>query len=202
MNIAVLASGRGSNFQAIIDGIRDGKIKNSEIVVMITDNREAKAIERARKNNIPVEFVDYREGREAAEIRIKKVLDRYKTDLVVLAGFMRVIKTKELLDRYRNKMINIHPAILPAFKGMHAQRQAFEYGVKVSGCTVHFVDETLDGGPIIEQTCVYIGDCKTAEEVEERILKEEHKLYVKVVGMFAEGKFKVEGRRAEYEKSI
>jgi len=195
MNIAVLASGRGSNFQAIIDGIKEGKIKNSRIVVLITDNKEAKAIERAKENNIPVEFVDYKNGREEAERRIKEILDRYKTDLVVLAGFMRIIKTKELLEGYRWRMINIHPALLPAFKGMHAQRQAFEHGVKVSGCTVHFVDESLDDGPIIDQTCVYIGDCKTAEEVEERILKEEHKLYVKVVGMFAEGKFKVEGRR-------
>ncbi|MGB9719222.1 MAG: phosphoribosylglycinamide formyltransferase [Candidatus Anstonellales archaeon] len=201
MNIGVLASGRGSNFQAIIDGIGDGRIKNSKIVVLITDNKEAKAIERAKKNNIPVEFVDYREGREAAERRIKEILDQYRVDLVCLAGFMRIIKTKELLEGYRNKMINIHPALLPSFTGMHAQAQAFEHGVKVSGCTVHFVDESLDGGPIIEQTCVYIGDCKTVQEVEERILKEEHKLYVKVVGMFAEGKFKIEGRRVRYQKA-
>ncbi|MEM4335602.1 MAG: phosphoribosylglycinamide formyltransferase [Candidatus Anstonellales archaeon] len=201
MNIAVLASGRGSNFQAIIDGIKDGRIKNSKIVVLITDNKEAKAVERAKANNIPVEFVDYREGREVAERRIKELLDRYKSDLVCLAGFMRIIKTKELLEGYRNKIINIHPALLPSFTGMHAQKKAFEHGVKVSGCTVHFVDESLDGGPIIDQACVYIGDCKSAEEVEERILKEEHKLYVKVVGMFAEGKFKIEGRRVIYQKA-
>jgi len=200
MNIAVLASGRGSNFQAIIDGIKEGRIKNSKIVVLVTDNKEARAVERAKENNIPVEFVDYKEGREAAEKKIKEILDRYKTDLVVLAGFMRIIKTKDLLEGYRNRIINIHPALLPAFKGMHAQRQAFEHGVKVSGCTVHFVDETLDGGPIIEQTCVYIGDCTTPEEVEEKILKEEHKLYVKVVGMFSEGRFKIEGRRVIYQK--
>ena len=201
MNIAVLASGRGSNFQAIIDGVKDGRIKNSRIVVLIVDNKEAKAIERATSNNIPVELVGYSGGRESAEAEIKKILDRYKTDLVCLAGFMRVIKTKELLDGYKNRIINIHPALLPSFRGMHAQKQAFEYGVKVSGCTVHFVDASLDGGPIIEQTCVYIGDCKTVEEVEERILMEEHKLYVKVVGMFAEGEFKIKGRRVIYQKA-
>lgn len=199
IKIGVLASGRGSNFQAIIDGIREGEI-DGKVVVLVTDNPEAKAIERARENGIPAEIVERKKfgAREEMDRRIAEILKEKKVDLVVLAGYMRII-SKELLEPFRNRMINIHPALLPSFPGLDAQKQAFEHGVKVSGCTVHFVDEGTDTGPIIEQTPVYIGDCKDAHEVADRILPYEHRTMRKVVANFSKGKYIVEGRRVRYE---
>lgn len=199
LKIGVLASGRGSNFQAIIDGINNKEI-DGRIVVLITDNPSAMAIERAKNNNIPVSIVERKNFsiREEMDIEIKRILDKNNVDLIVLAGYMRILRAKELLDSYRWKIINIHPALLPSFRGEQAQKQAFEHGVKVSGVTIHFVDETLDGGPIIYQEPVYIGDCESAEEVSERILKREHKALKKVVSSFAKGRYIVEGKKVKF----
>jgi phosphoribosylglycinamide formyltransferase 1 len=200
IRIAVLASGRGSNFQSIIDGVKEGEI-NGKIVVLISDKSDAYALTRAKENGIPTEVVlkkDFK-TREEMDLRIKEILDANKVDLVVLAGYMRIL-TPALLHPYRHRIINIHPALLPLYPGVDAQKQAFEHGAKVSGCTVHFVDEGTDTGPIIEQTKVDISDCKDAHEVAEKILPFEHKTLREVVANFSKGKYVVEGRKVHYEK--
>jgi len=201
VKIAVLASGRGSNFKAIIDAIKAGKC-DAEIRVLITNNPEAFAINIAKENRIPVKVVEPKSfpNRDAMDVQIKDLLDNYEADLVVLAGYMLLVRGKKLLDAYRDRMINIHPALLPSFPGANAQKQAFEHGAKVSGVTIHFVDEKLDAGPIIYQEAVDIGDCKTPDEVSFKILKVEHAAYAKVVDSFSKGHYVVEGRRATYIK--
>jgi len=201
VKIAVLASGRGSNFQALIDAIKAGRC-NADIRILITNKPDAKAIGRAKENGIPVEIVDPKayETRERFDERIKELLDKYGIELVVLAGYMLLLKGKKLLDAYKNRIINIHPALLPSFPGVDAQKQAFDYGVKVSGITIHFVDEHLDAGPIIYQEAVDISGCKSAQETANRILETEHAAYPKIVDSFAKGKYIVEGRRAIYQK--
>ncbi len=200
INIAVLASGRGSNFQAILDAI-DNSTCNAQVKVLITNNPNAEAIKRAKAKKIPVEIVEKKKfkAREEMDEKIYELLDNYDVELVVLAGYMLVLKGKKLLEKYRHKIINIHPALLPAFPGLDAQKQAFDYGCKVSGVTVHFVDESLDGGPIIHQEAVEIFDCNSPEEVSEKILKKEHEVYPKVIDMFAKGKFIVNKRRILYK---
>ncbi|MFA6489827.1 MAG: phosphoribosylglycinamide formyltransferase [Candidatus Micrarchaeia archaeon] len=187
--IAVLASGRGSDFQSIIDAKKRGEI-DIEIAGLITDNLEAKAIERAKENNIPA-FVIVHSSREELDSGIKKKLDELAPDLVVLAGYMKIIKSKELFSSYAGRIINIHPSLLPKYPGAHAQKDAFDAGEKVSGYTVHFVDETLDGGKIILQEKVDISACKTWEEASLAILEREHIGLPKVVGMFAKGEIKL-----------
>jgi len=201
ISIAVLASGRGSNFQSIIDGIKTGEV-DAEIKVLITDNPEAKAIERAKENNVPVEVVERKifKTKEEMDLNIKEILDKYEVELVVLAGYMRILKGKELFEAYRNRIINIHPSLLPAFIGTtDAQKEAFEYGVKISGLTIHFVDETVDAGPIIYQEAVDISDCKSADEVSQKILEQEHQVYKKIVDLFSKGKYVIEGKKVRYE---
>lgn len=197
--IAVLASGRGSNFQAIINAVKKGEC-DAEIKVLITDNPEAKAIARAEKENILFRVVEKSKfpERETFDNEIKKILDRFSIDLVVLAGYMRVLKSGELLETYKNRIINIHPSLLPSFPGVAAQRQAFEYGVRISGVTVHFVDQSLDGGPIIHQEAVDISDCSSPSEVSEKILEAEHRVYPMVVDSFSKGRYIVEKRRVRY----
>ena len=199
ISIAVLASGRGSNFKAMLNGIRKGEV-NAEIKVLVTNNPQAGAIKIAKRNNIPVEIIEIEKfsDREQFDLEIKKKLDSCHVDLVVLAGYMLLIKSKELLSAYRYHIINIHPSLLPAFQGLNAQKQAFEYGVKISGLTIHFLDEELDHGPIIYQEAVDISDCNSAEEVAEKILKREHKAYKKVIYSFSKGKYIIEGRRAKF----
>ncbi len=198
--IAVLASERGSNFQAILDAIDRGECA-AEVKVLITDNPEAKAIDRAKSKNIPVEIIDKKAvpDREQFDLEIKKKLDEYGVQLVVLAGYMRIIKSKELLDAYKYKIINIHPSLLPAFKGStHAQHDAFKQGCKMSGLTIHFVTDDIDGGPILYQEAVEISDCKTGDEVADTIIKIEHEAYPQVVDSFARGKYEIQGRRVIY----
>ena len=199
ISIAVLASGRGSNFHAIINGIKKGEV-SAEIKVLLTNNPDAGAIKIAKRNNIPVEVVEKEKfpDREQFDLEIKKKLDGYDVELVVLAGYMLLIKSKTLLDAYRNRIINIHPALLPAFPGLEAQKQAFEYGVHVSGVTIHFVDESLDHVPIIHQEAVDISDCKTTDEAAKKILKKEHGTYKKVIDSFSRGKYVIEGRKAKF----
>ncbi len=194
-NIAVLVSGRGSNLQSIIDNIETGYIKNARISVVISDVGDAYALERAQNHGIADVFIDPSDypNKQDYEKDILEVLKDNDVDLILLAGYMRIVG-KNLIAAYKNKIINIHPALLPSFKGLHAQQQAFEYGVKVSGCTVHFVDEGMDTGPIIIQKCVPVLDTDTADDLSARILEQEHKVYPEAVKLFVEGKLKVEGR--------
>lgn len=194
VKIAVLVSGRGSNLQAIIDSIENGYIKNAAVNVVISNKADAYALERARKHGISAVFLDPR-GLDRAEYdrEILKVLRQYETDLLLLAGYFRLLGDG-IIEAYGHRILNIHPSLLPAFKGLHAQKQAFEYGVKVAGCTVHFVDEGLDSGPIIIQKCVPVFPEDTEETLTDRILEQEHIIYPEAVRLFVEGKLKVEGR--------
>lgn len=199
ISVAVLASGRGSNFKAIKEAIAAGRC-NAGIKVLITNKPDAPAIGIAKRYGIPVELVERKKfkSREEMDEKIKELLDRYGVGLVVLAGYMLVLKSKKLLEAYKNKIINIHPALLPSFPGEDAQKQAFDYGVKLSGVTIHLVDESLDAGPILYQEAVDISGCKTAEEAADKILKVEHTAYAKVVDSFSRGHYVVEGRRARF----
>ncbi len=197
VSVAVFASGRGSNFKSILEEIKAGRC-NAEIKVLVTNNPEAPAIDTAKENGIPVEIFnkdDYPK-REEMDLAIKEKLDSYGVGLVVLAGYMLLIKGKELLESYR--VINIHPALLPSFPGVDAQKQAFDHGAKISGVTIHFVDSGLDSGPILYQEAVDISDCKGAEETAAKILKVEHSAYAKVVDSFSKGHYEIEGRRARF----
>jgi phosphoribosylglycinamide formyltransferase-1 len=190
----VLVSGRGSNLQAIIDSIEKGYIKNAAINVVISNKENAYALERAKNHGISAIFLDPSEyDRDRYDRAILDVLNQYNTDLLLLAGYFRILGN-EIIKAYRNRIMNIHPSLLPAFKGLHAQKQAFEYGVKVAGCTVHFVDEGLDSGPIILQMCVPVLPGDTEETLTARILEQEHIIYPEAVRLFSEGKLKIEGR--------
>ena len=195
LKIGVLASGRGSNFQAIIDGIKNGRI-NAEIALLITDKPDAYAIQRARDNKIPCLYLNPRDypTKDKYFEKIAGELAASGAGLVLLAGFMRIVR-KPLLGAFPWKVMNIHPALLPSFPGLHGQKQAADYGVKISGCTVHFVDEGMDTGPIIIQAAVPARDDDTEEALSERILEYEHKIYPEAVRLFAEGRLEVKGRR-------
>ncbi|HHN65842.1 MAG TPA: phosphoribosylglycinamide formyltransferase [Nitrospirae bacterium] len=193
--LGVLASGRGSNFQSIIDSIDSGYLY-AKVELLITDNPEAFAIERARKSRIPFKIMEpsHYPDRDSYYRAIAEELKKRGVELVILAGFMRVVK-KPLIDAYPMRIMNIHPALLPSFPGLHGQRQAVEYGVKISGCTVHFVDEGVDTGPIIVQAAVPVYHDDTEESLSERILMEEHKIYPYAIKLFIEGRLKVDDRR-------
>jgi len=195
MRIAVLASGRGSNFQALIDAIASGTVP-AACVRLITDNPNAYAIERAKRAGIPVRVVDFGRcsDRESYESQIRAAMHECRADLFVLAGYMRLLDPRTVIE-FSGRIINIHPALLPAFPGLHAQRQAIEHGVKVSGCTVHFVDAGMDSGPIILQRAVPVYDNDTGDSLSERILAEEHRCLPEAVRLFCEGRLHVEGRR-------
>lgn len=195
--IVVVASGRGSNFQAIIGALERGGIP-AACVALVTDNPKAYAIERAHAAKIPVVIVDYgaHATRELYEQALLKALRETKPDLVVLAGYMRILGSA-IVREYAGKMINIHPALLPSFTGLHAQRQALEHGTKVAGCTVHFVDESLDGGPIILQRCVRVMDDDDEDILANRILIQEHIALPEAVRLFCEDRLTLEGRRVK-----
>lgn len=201
LRIGILASGRGSNFQSIIDAVETGCVK-AELKVLITDNPAAFAVERAKKHGI--EHIIMRPNQFASRndyfLAIAKELKSRDVGLVALAGFMR-IAGKPLIDAYRNRIMNIHPALLPSFPGLHGQQQAHDYGVKISGCTVHFVDEGMDTGPIIIQAAVPIKDEDTEETLSERILKFEHKIYPEAIRLFSEGRLRVVGRKVMIERA-
>ncbi|NCO83615.1 MAG: phosphoribosylglycinamide formyltransferase [Nitrospirae bacterium CG_4_10_14_3_um_filter_44_29] len=195
LKIGVLASGRGSNFQAIIDEIENKNLKAS-IEILITDNPSAFAIERAERHNINHMFINP-EDFAAKDEFFKKIADELKSrgvDLVILAGFMRIVR-KPLIDAFPDRIMNIHPALLPAFPGMHGQRQALDYGVKISGCTVHFVDGGMDTGPVIIQAAVPVTSDDTEDTLSERILSFEHKIYPEAVRLFSEGRLEIKGRK-------
>jgi phosphoribosylglycinamide formyltransferase 1 len=192
--IAVLASGRGSNFQAVVDAIQAGKI-SARCVSLITDNPNAYAIERAQKAGIPVVVIDYASfpSREVYERALLSAMQQQDADLFVLAGYMRILG-KSIVQAFPGRMVNIHPALLPSFTGLHAQRQALHYGVKVAGCTVHFVDEHLDCGPIILQKCVQVLPDDDEDALAERILEQEHKCFPEAIRLFCEDRLEIVGR--------
>lgn len=199
LRVAVLASGRGSNLQAVIDAIEAGDVQ-AKIVAVISNKKEAVALERARKHGLPDLFVDPKafsgrpDGREAYDRALLDVLNKHDVELVLLAGYMKIV-TAVLIDAYANRMMNIHPSLLPSFPGLDVQKKAIDWGCKLSGCTVHFVTEGVDEGPIILQAAVPILDQDTPETLAARILEQEHKIYPRAVQLFAEDRLRVEGRR-------
>lgn len=197
MNIAVLASGRGTNFGAIIRAVKKGKIK-ANLSLLVCDNPKAPAIGRAKRAGIKVVLVKREDfpAPKDCETKIIQHLDEERIDLIVLAGFMRLLSS-EFVKRYEGRILNIHPALLPSFKGTQGIKDAFDYGVKVTGVTVHFVDEKMDHGPIILQEAVKIEEDDTLESLEAKIHKIEHKLYPKVIELFVEGKLKIEARKVK-----
>src|SRR6202046_3192800 len=193
--IGVLLSGRGSNSEALAESAASGRIPSAEIAIVISNREGAEGLERARARGIDARAIPSRGlEREAYDRLVVAALQEKKVDLVCLAGYMRLI-SPYFVSAFRNRILNIHPSLLPAFPGLEAQRQALEHGAKFSGCTVHFVDENLDAGPIILQACVPIEDNDTPETLAERILREEHRIYTEAVRVVLEGRFRIENRR-------
>ncbi len=193
--LGVLASGRGSNLQAILDGIEAGRCP-ARVAVVVSDRKDAPALERARRAGSRAVHLDPRAypDRVAFDDAVAEVLHQQATELVCLAGYMRVL-SEEFVRRFPGRILNVHPALLPAFPGLHAQRQAIQHGVKVAGATVHFVDQGVDTGPIVLQSAVPVLDEDTEETLAARILIEEHRLYPEAIRLYAEGRLRVEGRR-------
>lgn len=188
----VLASGRGSNFLSIIKAIENKDIRNANIIGLITDRPDTGAEEHAKAYHIPVFVLNYQNYKNKIDFHqdLLETAISLNPDLIIGAGFMRVL-SKDFVKTFPNKIMNIHPSLLPSFPGMHAQKQAIEYGVKVSGCTVHFIDEGIDTGPIILQKAVEVPEGATEEELANLILKEEHKLYIKALQLFCDNKLEV-----------
>jgi phosphoribosylglycinamide formyltransferase-1 len=196
--LGVLLSGRGSNLQALVDAARRGEL-GGEIAVVVSNVETARGLDRARAAGIPAVFRDHRgKTREAYDAEIVEILRAHQVDLVCLAGFMRLVSAV-LLRAFPGRIVNIHPALLPAFPGLAAQRQALDHGVKVSGATVHLVDEGLDSGPIVAQEAVSVLSSDTPESLAGRILEAEHRLYPRAVRLLLEGRCRVEGRRVIVE---
>lgn len=194
MRLGILISGRGSNFEAIANSIARGKV-NAEIVIVISNRANARGLEIARERGIPMRVIaSAGVERETYDRMLIEELQTHQVDLVCLAGFMRLLSAS-VIRAFPNRVLNIHPSLLPAFSGLDAQRQALEYGVKITGCTVHFVDEFLDSGPIIIQSAVPVLDGDTVESLSARILAQEHVIYPKAIGYVVDGLVTVEGRR-------
>lgn len=200
--LGVLASGRGSNLQSIMDAISSGQIK-AKIGVVITDKPQAKALERAKEAGILAVCVDRTQYtvKEDFETALVTELRKYQVDLVILAGFMRILSPL-FVQAYKDKIMNIHPSLLPAFAGAHAHRDVLAYGAKVSGCTIHFVDEGMDSGPIILQDAVPVYDDDTEDTLAARIIKVEHVLYPKAIALYLDGKLTVSGRHVIIKNKI
>ncbi|OGX23228.1 MAG: phosphoribosylglycinamide formyltransferase [Omnitrophica WOR_2 bacterium RBG_13_44_8] len=195
MNIAVFASGKGTNFGAIIRAVKKGNIK-ANLSLLVSDNPQAGALGRAKRAGIKVALVKREDfpDKKDFEAGIIQHLEENQIGLIVLAGFMRLL-SQEFVSRYPGRILNIHPALLPSFKGTQGVKDAFDYGAKVTGVTVHFVDEKMDHGPIILQKTVKIEEGDTLESLEKKMHKIEHQIYPEAIGLFVEGKLKIEGRR-------
>jgi phosphoribosylglycinamide formyltransferase-1 len=192
--LGILLSGRGSNFEAIADNVKLGRLA-AEIAVVISNRTEARGLETARSRGLPAVVLPSKGvGREEYDRRVVAELQKCAVDLVCLAGFMRLL-TAEFCRAFPLRTLNIHPSLLPSFPGLDAQKQALEHGVKVAGCTVHFVDEHLDGGPIILQAAVPVRDDDTEATLAARILAEEHRIYSQAIGIILSGHWRIEGRR-------
>lgn len=200
LNIAVFASGRGSNFQSIIDSLKAGEIP-ADIKILISDNQTAGALKRAEREEIENIYInpDHFETKKDYEEELISILEGVNIDLVVLAGYMRILSPL-FVKHFKNRIVNIHPSLLPAFRGLDAQKQAVDYGVKYSGCTVHFVDQGMDTGPIIMQAVVPVEQDDTADDLADRILKEEHRIYPESIKLIAEDKIIIEGRKVKILK--
>jgi phosphoribosylglycinamide formyltransferase-1 len=193
--IAVLLSGRGSNFEALADSVAAGRIPKAEIAIVLSNREGAPGVERAKSRGLATQVLPSKGlEREAFDRQVVAVLNEHKIDLVCLAGYMRLL-SPYFVKAFPNRILNIHPSLLPSFPGLESQRQALEYGVKFAGCTVHFVDENLDAGPIILQAVVPVADNDTEATLSEKILHEEHRIYSEAVKLVLEGKFKITGRR-------
>ncbi len=194
MNIAIFCSGNGSNFQAIVDAKKSSPF-NANIALMVCDNKNAYVIERAKTEQIETLILDIKDfdSKASYEAEIIKALEKHSIDLICLAGYMRLL-LPSFIKRYKNKILNIHPALLPSFKGMHAIKDALSYGVKQTGVTVHFVDEDMDAGPVILQEPIIVEDSDTEERLSIKIHELEHRLYPKCVKLLVEGKLKIEKR--------
>jgi phosphoribosylglycinamide formyltransferase-1 len=201
LRIAVLASGRGSNFEAIARAVDAGRLPVT-IAVVITDRPDAGALRIARRYGIDALTIDPREhpGREAHEKAVIAALDERDVGLVCLAGYMRLCSST-LVRHFERRLLNIHPSLLPAFPGLHAQRQALSWGAKIAGASVHFVDEGIDTGPIVLQAAVAVKDDDTEATLSERILAEEHRLYPEAIRLFAEGRLHLDGRRVRIRET-
>ena len=195
LRLGILLSGRGSNFIAIADSIRAGRLPGVEIAVVISNVAEASGLKSARDLGFPA-AVCISKGRPRAEHDAEMIacLQAHKVDLVCLAGYMRLL-SPGFIAAFRNRILNIHPSLLPAFPGLEAQEQAFAYGVKVAGCTVHFVDEELDHGPIVVQRSIPVLDSDTPDSLNHRILEQEHLAYTQAIGLVFSGQYEIRGRR-------
>jgi len=193
--IGVLLSGRGSNFEALAESVAAGRIPNAEIAIVVSNRESAQGIERARERGIAAQVIPSTGlQREAYDTLVVAALQEKRVDLVCLAGYMRLL-SPYFVAAFPSRILNIHPSLLPAFPGLEAQRQALEHGVKFTGCTVHFVDENLDAGPIVMQAVVPVKDCDSVETLSERVLNEEHRIYSEAVRIILEGRYRIEGRR-------
>jgi len=197
MNIAVFASGRGTNFSALARAVKKGKIK-ANLSLLVCDNPKAAVINKAKRAGIKVALVKREDfgNKKDFEAKVIQHLEENRVDLIVLAGFMRIL-SPELVQKYKGRILNIHPALLPSFKGEEGIKDAFDHGVKVTGVTVHFVDEEMDHGPIILQRQVAIEEDDTLESLEAKIHKVEHKLYPEAIKLFVEGRLTIEGRKVK-----
>lgn len=194
-NIAVFASGNGSNFQAIVNAVKSGRLK-AHLKLLVCDNPKAYVLERAKKSGIKILLIERRNyaSKKEFEDAIIRGLRAEKIGLVVLAGFMRILSAR-FVRQFKAKILNVHPALLPSFKGSHAIKDAFDYGVKVTGVTVHFVDERVDHGPVILQEPVRVNPQDTLESLEKRIHRVEHRIYPEAIRLVISGKLRIEGRR-------
>jgi phosphoribosylglycinamide formyltransferase 1 len=193
--IGVLLSGRGSNFEALADSVAAGRIPDAEIAIVVSNRESAQGVEKARERGIAAQVIPSTGlQREAYDKLVVATLREKRVDLVCLAGYMRLL-SPYFVAAFPSRILNIHPSLLPAFPGLEAQRQAFEHGVKFTGCTVHFVDENLDAGPIVIQAVVPVNDCDSVETLSERVLREEHRIYSEAVRIVLEGRYRIEGRR-------
>ena len=198
--IGVLLSGRGSNFEALADSVAAGRIPNAEIAVVISNREGAPGVDKAKQRKIPARVIPSKGlERETYDRQVVAVLQERKVDLVCLAGYMRLL-SPFFVASYPQRILNIHPSLLPSFPGLESQRQALEYGAKFTGCTVHFVDENLDAGPIILQATVPVRDDDTEATLSARILTEEHRIYSEAVRLVLEGKYQIAGRRVTINK--
>jgi phosphoribosylglycinamide formyltransferase-1 len=193
--IGVLLSGRGSNFEALAESVASGRIPNAEIAIVISNREGAPGIDRAKSRGIATHVIPSKGlEREIYDRQVVAVLNEHQVALVCLAGYMRLL-SPYFVSAFPNAILNIHPSLLPSFPGLESQRQALEYGVKFAGCTVHFVDENLDAGPIVLQSVVPVKDDDTEDTLSARILQEEHRIYSEAVRIILEGRYKIEGRR-------
>src|SRR5580692_6539567 len=193
--IGVLLSGRGSNFEALAESVSAGRIPDAEIAIVISNQPDAQGLQRAERRGIPSRMIPSKGlQREAYDRQVLAVLQEYKVDLICLAGYMRLLSSY-FVAAFPEKILNIHPSLLPSFPGLESQKQALEHGVKFAGCTVHFVDENLDAGPIVLQSVVPVLDTDDEGKLSERILKEEHRIYTEAVKIVLEGEYRIKGRR-------